>query len=72
MATGETTAYLLVDNVADDTIVEFPGATRKGSLWSGTVLGRDVRAISMDLVVHRSASNAKKLRTVGIDFEGLS
>lgn len=65
---GEPLAYLLVYNIASESVVEFTGAKQAENVWSIISLGREVRMLVLNLAVHQSASNAKKLTTVPIDL----
>lgn len=65
---AEPRAYLLVYNVAPNTIVEFVGAAEGEYFWAAKSLGREIRIFSVNLNIRLPASQASQLSRVRIDL----
>lgn len=64
----EPAAFLLVYNIAVNTLLSFTGAQQQGNYWATTRSGRSVFVVTMDLAAELPASHASQLKRVNIDL----
>ena len=68
---GESIGYLLVYNVAKDSVLEFSGSSEIGGLWSIPALGVEVRGVVLNLDLRLRASDSRRLQSISVNIADL-